>query len=69
MAYDAQSLMKMSGEELDELFTDSPAGDIRTAKAKAPRSSRRVRPTPRKSPSFINHFAWQGKIFDAKAGF
>ena len=68
MAYDVPQLLKMSQAELDELFTKSSTGEIPNGEGAgtaivAPGSSY----TPEVA-SWINHFAWQGKIFDAKNG-
>ncbi len=66
MAYDVPQLLKMSQAQLDELFTNSPAGDIPDGEAAgtaivAPGSTYTA-----DVASFINHFGWQGKTFDAK---
>ena len=68
MAYDVPQLLKMSQAQLDELFTASPPGDIPDGEAKgtaivAPGTSYTL-----DIAEFISHFAWQGKVFDAKAG-
>ena len=68
MAYDVQQLLKMSQAQLDELFTKSAAGKIPDGEAKgtaiiAPGSSFSANVA-----SWINHFAWQGKVFDAQKG-
>ena len=68
MAYDSQSLMKMSGPELDALFSASPPGDIPNGEGKgtaiiAPGTTYTVA-----IAQLINSFAWQGKIFDAEKG-
>ncbi len=68
MTYDAAKLMKMSQEELDELFTQSPAGDIPDGEAEgtaiiAPGTTYSIALS-----QVVNHFAWQGKVFDAKKG-
>jgi hypothetical protein len=68
MAYDVPQLLKMSQAQLDELFTDSAAGDIPNGEAEG---TAIIAPGTSYSPeiaSFINHFAWQGKNFDAKNG-
>ena len=66
MAYDVPQLLKMSQAQLDELFTNSPAGDIPDGEAAgtaivAPGSTYTA-----DVASFINHCGWQGKTFDAK---
>ena len=66
MAYDVPQLLTMSQAQLDELFTNSPTGEIPDGEAAgtaivAPGSTYTANVA-----SFINHFGWQGKVFDAK---
>lgn len=68
MEYDAAKLMSMSQVQLDDLFKASPAGDIPDGPAKgtaiiAPGTSYTAN-----IAEIINHFGWQGKVFDAKKG-
>jgi hypothetical protein len=68
MAYDVPQLLKMSQAELDELFTKTSTGEIPSGEAAgtaivAPGSSYTA-----EVASWINHFAWQGKVFDAQNG-
>ncbi len=68
MAYDVPQLLKMSQAELDELFTKSSTGEIPNGEAAgtaivAPGSTYTA-----EVASWINHFAWQGKVFDAQNG-
>jgi hypothetical protein len=68
MPYDVQRLLKMSQAQLDELFTSSEPGDIPDGEATG---TAIVAPGTAYSPEiakFINLFAWQGKVFDAKNG-
>ena len=68
MAYTVAQLMGLTQSQLDEIFTNSPAGDIPDGKA---RGTAIVAPGTAYTPQvaeFINHFAWQGKVFDAKNG-
>ncbi len=68
MAYDAEQLMKMSQQELDDLFIASPAGDIPDGEA---RGTAIIAPGSRFSDeiaAFIRQFGWQGKVFDAGKG-
>jgi hypothetical protein len=68
MAYDVQQLLEMSQAQLDDLFKASPAGDIPNGDAQG---TAIIAPGTQFSPdiaSFVNTFAWQGKVFDAKAG-
>ncbi len=65
---DAAELMKMSQQELDDLFKASPAGAIPDGEAKG---TAIVAPGTKFSPEiaeFISVFAWQGKNFDGKRG-
>jgi len=68
MAYDVQQLLTMSQDQLDALFTASPAGEIPDGEAEG---TAIVAPGTTYSPNiakFISNFAWQGKVFDAKKG-
>ena len=68
MAYDVAKLLTMSQAELDALFTNSPVGEIPDGEADG---TAIVAPGTNFSPTiakFISHFAWQGKVFDAKKG-
>jgi hypothetical protein len=68
MAYDANQLMAMSQAQLDDLFRSSPAGDIPNGPANG---TAIIAPGTRYSApiaEIINHFGWQGKVFDAANG-
>ena len=68
MAYDAAQLMEMSQTELDDLFRASPAGDIPDGQGNG---TAIIAPGTKYTGSIaevINHFGWQGKVFDAKKG-
>lgn len=68
MAYDTDQLLKMTTAQLDDLFNKSPAGEIPNGEGEG---TAIIAEGTRYSPEiakFINHFAWKGKIFDAKAG-
>jgi hypothetical protein len=68
MAIEATQLLQMSQKELDDLFGAHDAGPIPDGEAKG---TAIIAPGTAMSPSiahFINIFAWQGKVFDAKAG-
>jgi hypothetical protein len=68
MAYDVAKLLTMPQSELDALFTSSPVGPIPDGEAEG---TAIVAPGTTFSPTiakFISHFAWQGKVFDAKKG-
>ena len=68
MTYDVQQLLSESQAQLDALFGQSPAGPIPDGEAKgtaiiAPGTQYSV-----EIAEVINHFAWQGKVFDATKG-
>ena len=68
MAYDVDKLLTMPQEQLDALFTASPAGPIPDGEAEG---TAIVAPGTAYSANiarFISNFAWQGKVFDAKKG-
>lgn len=68
MAYDVPQLLKMSQAELDGLFTSSAAGEIPNGEAQGTAIIAPGTTYSAKIATFINHFAWQGKTFDAKKG-
>lgn len=68
MAYDVPQLLSMTQAQLDQLFTDSVPGEIPNGEGKgtaiiAPGTSYSA-----DIAELINHFGWQGKVFDAKNG-
>ena len=68
MAYTAQQLLSMSQQQLDDLFSSSPAGDIPNGEAQG---TAIIAPGTTFSPEIahlINIFGWQGKTFDAAHG-
>jgi hypothetical protein len=68
MAYDVDQLLTMSQQQLDALFTASPAGAIPDGEAEG---TAIVAPGTTYSPTiarFISNFAWQGKVFDTEKG-
>ncbi|MDO8476689.1 MAG: hypothetical protein Q7W02_10970 [Candidatus Rokubacteria bacterium] len=68
MAYDVPQLLKMSQAELDALFTGSAAGEIPNGEAQGTAIIAPGTTYSAKIATFISHFAWQGKTFDAKKG-
>ena len=68
MAYDVPQLLKMSNEQLDQLFSDSPAGEIPDGTAKGTAIIAPGTTYSADIAEFISLFAWQGKVFDAKRG-
>ena len=68
MAYDVPQLLKMSQQQLDDLFRQSEPGPIPEGQADG---TAIVAPGTSFSPQiaeFVKHFAWQGKVFDAEKG-
>jgi hypothetical protein len=68
MAYDVSQLLAMSQTQLDDLFLASPAGEIPDGPAEG---TAIIAPGTRYSANIaklINHFGWQGKVFDARKG-
>jgi hypothetical protein len=68
MAITVPDLLKMSQAQLDELFTTSPPGAIPDGEAKGTAIIAPGTTYTDEIAEFINHFAWQGKNFDAKKG-
>ena len=68
MAYDLSQLLKMSQAQLDELFTNSPVGDIPNGEGEGTAIVAPGTTYTKEIADFINHFAWQGKVFDAQKG-
>jgi hypothetical protein len=68
MAYDVKQLLAMSQTQLDDLFKASPAGEIPNGQGEG---TAIIAPGTSYSESlakFVNHFGWQGKVFDAQKG-
>jgi hypothetical protein len=68
MAYTVAQLMGMSQNDLDELFKKSSAGTMPNGEADGTAIVAPGTKYTKEVASFINHFAWQGKVFDAKKG-
>src|SRR5258708_23375849 len=68
MPYDVPQLLRMSQSQLDELFTKSAAGEIPNGEAKGTAIVAPGTTYTEDIAEFVNHFAWQGKDFDAKHG-
>jgi hypothetical protein len=69
MTYDVAQLLKMTQTELDDLFKASDSGPIPDGQADG---TAIIAPGTVYSPeiaTLINYFAWQGKVFDSKAGY
>lgn len=68
MAVDVAQLLAMSQAQLDELFTNSPAGPIPDGPAKGTAIIAPGTVFSKEVAEVINLFAWQGKTFDGKHG-
>ena len=68
MAYDANQLLKMSQQQLDELFKASPAGEIPNGPAKGTAIIAPGTTYSDEVAGFVKKFGWQGKVFDAAKG-
>jgi hypothetical protein len=61
-------LLKMSQAQLDELFTQAAASKIPSGEAKGTAIVAPGTTYSQDIANFINHFAWQGKVFDPGKG-
>lgn len=68
MAYTATQLLSMSQEELDNLFSSSPSGDIPNGEAQGTAIIAPGTKFCAEIAALINIFGWQGKTFDATHG-
>jgi hypothetical protein len=68
MPYDLPQLLQMSNEQLDQLFSGSPAGQIPDGQAKGTAIIAPGTKFSAEIAEFISLFAWQGKTFDAQRG-
>jgi hypothetical protein len=68
MTTDARQLLKMSQAELDAMFSAHDAGPIPDGEAKGTAIIAPGTEISGAIAEFINIFAWQGKVFDARAG-
>ena len=68
MAYDVAKLLSMSQTELDTLFSKSPTGNIPNGEGEGTAIIAPGTSYSKNLAKFVSHFAWQGKVFDAKKG-
>lgn len=61
-------LLKMSREELDELYRSSPPGGIPSGEGEGTVLLARGEPLSELVAKLVHHVAWQGKIFDPERG-
>ena len=65
---DPKEFLTMSGDQLDDIFRNSPAGEIPRGDTEG---TAIVAPGTKISDNiarFVNHFGWQGKVFDPEEG-
>lgn len=68
MAITVTEMLKMSQAELDDLFTNSPPGEIPDGEARGTAIVAPGTTYTENVANFVNHFAWQGKVFDRAEG-
>jgi len=68
MAYTIPQLLTMSQAQLDDLFKQSPPGEIPNGEAKGTAIVAPGTTYTEEIAGFISHFAWQGKSFDGAKG-
>ncbi len=68
MAPTIPELMRMSQDQLDDLFRASPAGEILAGEAKGTAIIAPGTNFNDNLAEFVSHFAWQGKVFDPEKG-
>jgi hypothetical protein len=66
MTYDANKLLDMNQDQLDELFRNSPAGNIPDGPAQGTAIVFPGAALTGSTAEAIKLFAWQGKVFDAR---
>lgn len=65
---DPQEFLKMSGDELDEIFRHSSAGEIPQGEGKGTAIIAPGTSVSDEIARFINLFTWKGKVFDPLKG-
>src|SRR5207244_12837766 len=68
MAVTVAEMLKMSQAQLDDLFTQSPVGEIPSGEAKGTAIIAPGTTYTQDMANFVSNFAWQGKIFDPAKG-
>jgi len=69
MSYTVPQLLAMTQEQLDDLFKASPAGDIPNGEAQGTAIIAPGTSYSEPIAKIVNHFGWQGKVFDAEKGY
>jgi hypothetical protein len=68
MAVTVPEMLKMSQADLDKIFEENTAGDIPKGEAKGTAIIAPGTTYTQNIADFVNHFAWQGKVFDPAKG-
>jgi hypothetical protein len=68
MVADVKQLFDMSREQLDELFANSPAGEIPNGEARGTALIAPGTVCTKEIAECLRFFAWQGKVFDREKG-
>jgi hypothetical protein len=68
MGLDVQELFDMSREQLDELFTKSPVGEIPSGETNGMALVAPGTVCTKEIAAMLRYLAWQGKVFDAEKG-
>src|SRR5436190_6270378 len=68
MAVSVAEMLNISHTQIDDLFAQRPAGDIPQGEANGTAIVAPGTTYSQNIASFINHFAWQGKVFDPQKG-
>ncbi|HKA00569.1 MAG TPA: hypothetical protein VKE70_28855 [Candidatus Solibacter sp.] len=68
VTYSVDQLLKMSQQELDDLFKNSEPGPIPSGSAKGTAIIAPGTAFSKEIAEFVNIFAWKGKTFDAQRG-
>ena len=68
MSYTVAQLLNMSSDSLDNLFRESLPGDIPNGEAQGTAILAPGTKYTEEIAEMVNHFAWQGKNFDAATG-
>jgi hypothetical protein len=65
---DPKEFLAMSGEQLDEIFRNSPVGEIPRGESDGIAIVAPGTEVSDKIAGFVNHYTWQGKVFEPEKG-
>lgn len=65
---DPKEFLTMSGEQLDDIFRNSPAGEIPRGDTEGLAIVASGTKISDNIARFVHHFGWQGKVFDPEEG-